>query len=102
MRTFTRAAVAAVALVAAVSPARAQEKDDKKAPEPEVEVTMPDARTLENGLELLVVEKHTVPLVTIEIAVKAGAFVEDEKTNGLSHLYEHMFFKGNKALPTQE
>lgn len=59
-------------------------------------------RRLDNGLEVLVVEKKQAPIVTIEIAVKTGAFTEDRETNGLSHLYEHMFFKGNAAIPTQE
>lgn len=57
---------------------------------------------LKNGLDVLIVEKHNAPLVTIEIAVKTGSFTETAETNGLSHLYEHMFFKGNAALPTQE
>ena len=29
-----------------------------------------------------------------EIAVKTGSFTETPETNGLSHLYEHMLFKG--------
>src|SRR5262249_39270692 len=53
-----------------------------------------ETRRLDNGLEVLVVEKHDAPIVTIEIAVRTGAFTEDRETNGLSHLYEHMFFKG--------
>ncbi len=57
---------------------------------------------LANGLEVIVIEDHTVPLVTIEIAVKNGAFTEPAELNGLSHLYEHMFFKGNAVIPTQE
>jgi zinc protease len=57
---------------------------------------------LANGLDVLVVEKHNAPLVTIEVAVKTGSFTETPATNGLSHLYEHMFFKGNAALPTQK
>ena len=65
--------------------------------EPEI-----DHVRLSNGLDLLVVEKHDAPLVTIEVAVKTGSFCETPTTNGLSHLYEHMFFKGNAALPTQE
>jgi zinc protease len=60
------------------------------------------SRILDNGLEVLVLEKHQAPIVTIEIAVKTGAFTEDRETNGLSHLYEHMFFKGNARIPTQE
>ncbi len=57
---------------------------------------------LKNGLEILVIEDKTVPLVTIEVCVKNGSFTEDPEYNGLSHLYEHMFFKANKDLPSQE
>jgi len=57
---------------------------------------------LDNGLEVIAIENHTVPLVTISIAVKNGAYTEPPEYNGLSHLYEHMFFKGNKAIPNQE
>jgi zinc protease len=57
--------------------------------------------TLQNGLEVIVIEDHALPIVTIEIAVHAGAYVEAPENNGLSHLYEHMFFKGNEAIPDQ-
>jgi zinc protease len=57
---------------------------------------------LKNGLEVLVIEDKTVPLITIEVCVKNGSFTEDPDYNGLSHLYEHMFFKANKDLPSQE
>ncbi len=58
--------------------------------------------TLDNGLEVVVVERPTVPLVTILAAVRNGAFAEPPEYDGLSHLYEHMFFKGNAVLPDQE
>ncbi|MDX9719619.1 MAG: pitrilysin family protein [Myxococcota bacterium] len=57
---------------------------------------------LENGLEVYVLLDHSLPLVTIEMAVRAGAWVEDPSIDGLSHLYEHMFFKGNEVLANQE
>ncbi|HMT29916.1 MAG TPA: pitrilysin family protein [Bacteroidia bacterium] len=57
---------------------------------------------LENGLEILVIEDNSVPLATIEICVHNGSYTEDHEYNGLSHLYEHMFFKANKDLPSQE
>lgn len=60
------------------------------------------SRTLANGLEVVVIEDHSLPVVAIEIAVHAGAYVEPQDLNGLSHLYEHMFFKGNLAIPDQE
>jgi zinc protease len=58
--------------------------------------------TCPNGLTVLVAEDHALPLVTIEIAAKNGSMTEPPEYNGLSHLYEHMFFKANKALPSQE
>ena len=57
---------------------------------------------LENGLQVLVIEDNSVPLATIEIAVHNGSYTEDSAFNGLSHLYEHMFFKANKDIPSQE
>ena len=54
-------------------------------------------KVLANGLEVIVVEDHSIPLVTVELAVKNGSYTEPPELNGLSHLYEHMFFKANKA-----
>lgn len=57
---------------------------------------------LSNGLEVVVIENSKVPLATIEIAVKNGAYTEGPEYSGLSHLFEHMFFKANKDYPNQE
>lgn len=59
-------------------------------------------KKLKNGLEVLVIENHKVPLATIEIAVKNGAYTEGPEYSGLSHLFEHMFFKANKEYTDQE
>lgn len=59
-------------------------------------------KKLPNGLEVLVIENSKVPLATIEIAVKNGAYTEGPEFSGLSHLFEHMFFKANKDYPNQE
>src|SRR5712664_1562237 len=60
------------------------------------------SRRLQDGLQVLVVENHSVPLVTVEIAAKNGSMTESPNYNGLSHLYEHMFFKANAVIPNQE
>ena len=57
---------------------------------------------LANGLDVLVIQNPVVPLVTIEIDVHNGAFTETAEFDGLSHLYEHMFFKANHRIPDQE
>lgn len=60
------------------------------------------SKTLANGLEVIVLEDHSVPIVTIELAVRNGSFTEPPDLNGLSHLYEHMFFKANRAIANAE
>ena len=58
--------------------------------------------TCPNGLTVLVAENHALPLMTVEIAAKNGSMTEPPEYNGLSHLYEHMFFKANAVIPNQE
>src|SRR5688500_4946156 len=60
------------------------------------------SQVLANGLEVIVLEDHSIPLVTIELAVKNGSYTEPPELNGLSHLYEHMFFKQNRAIANAE
>lgn len=59
-------------------------------------------KVLANGMEVIVVENHGVPIATLEINVRNGAFTQSPATEGLAHLYEHMFFKANAALPDAE
>ena len=58
-------------------------------------------KTLKNGLQVIVIENHAVPLVTIELAVKNGSYTEPPEYNGLSHLFEHMFFKSNEKSKSE-
>ena len=55
-------------------------------------------KKLANGLEVIVLPDSSVPLVTVELAARNGSFTEPPEFNGLSHLYEHMFFKPNRAV----
>jgi zinc protease len=56
-------------------------------------------RVLDNGLQLVVVENHGVPLATVEIDVRNGSFTQSPEYAGLAHMYEHMFFKANETYP---
>lgn len=58
--------------------------------------------TLGNGLEVLMIEDRSVPLVTIELAVKNGSFREPPEANGLAHLYENLFFTAHPDLTSEE
>src|SRR2546428_3464820 len=57
---------------------------------------------LKNGLTVIVREQHAVPLVSITTYVKAGYFDEDDRISGISHVIEHMFFKGTSKQPAGE
>jgi zinc protease len=49
---------------------------------------------LPNGLTLLVQPDHSAPVVSVVTHVKAGFFDEPDRWTGISHVLEHMFFKG--------
>jgi zinc protease len=49
---------------------------------------------LPNGLTLLVQADHSAPVVSVVTHVKAGFFDEPDRWTGISHVLEHMFFKG--------
>ena len=59
-------------------------------------------KVLANGLEVIVVENHGVPLVTIEVDVRNGSFTQAPEYEGLAHMYEHMIFRANAAYPQPE
>src|SRR5215216_2286602 len=51
---------------------------------------------LPNGLTLLVQPDHSAPVVAVVTHVKAGFFDEPDRWIGISHVLEHMFFKGTQ------
>ena len=59
-------------------------------------------QVLSNGLEVIVVENHGVPIATVEIDVKNGSYTQTPEYAGLAHMYEHMFFKASKDYPEPE
>ncbi len=55
-----------------------------------------DKFTLDNGLTVLVYEDHFAPVVSAQIHYRVGAYDEPKGRTGISHLLEHMAFKGTK------
>lgn len=53
-------------------------------------------RTLPNGLQVFVKEDHARKVATIQLWVKVGSADEEASERGISHLIEHMAFKGTK------
>ncbi|MFH0808913.1 MAG: pitrilysin family protein [Pseudomonadota bacterium] len=55
-----------------------------------------EERALANGLKVVLQENHCSPVVAIEVWVKAGSRYEADSQAGISHLIEHMMFKGTR------
>ena len=56
--------------------------------------------TLENGLIIIVREDHNAPVVSVQAWCAAGSIHEDRWLGaGLSHILEHMLFKGTTTRP---
>jgi zinc protease len=51
---------------------------------------------LNNGLKLLISEDHKAPIATFQIWYRVGSRDEPGGKSGISHLLEHMMFKGSK------
>ena len=49
---------------------------------------------LDNGLQVLILEDHAVPLVTVQVWYRVGSRNERPGITGISHFLEHMMFKG--------
>lgn len=54
--------------------------------------------TLENGLDVVVIEDHRAPVVVQMIWYRAGAADEPAGTSGVAHFLEHLMFKGTDKI----
>lgn len=81
-----------------VNPRQTETKNAAATPAKQAGIEVPFlSKTLGNGFEIIVLPDKSVPIVTVEIAARNGSFTESPELNGLSHLYEHMFFKPHKG-----
>lgn len=57
---------------------------------------------LDNGLKLIVREDHRAPVVVSQVWYKVGASYEHSGITGVSHVLEHMMFKGTRKYGPNE
>lgn len=57
----------------------------------------PHVIRLKNGMSLLIKEDDRFPLVNVRLFVQAGSAYENPEQAGISHLLEHMVFKGTNT-----
>jgi zinc protease len=58
--------------------------------------------TLGNGLKVVLLENHKAPLVTFQVWYRVGSRNEEWGKTGLSHMLEHMMFKGTKKTGPED
>jgi zinc protease len=58
--------------------------------------------TLPNGMQVIVLENHKAPVATFNVFYKVGSRNEEVGKTGLSHLCEHLMFRGTKKLKPEE
>lgn len=58
--------------------------------------------TLSNGLKVIIREDHRAPMVMTQIWYKVGSSDESGNLLGISHVLEHMMFKGTAKVPNDE
>lgn len=87
MRSKTLVAALASALLCGAAPARAESHSGVQ------------EYKLRNGMKVLVRPDHRAPVAVVQVWYKVGSADEQSGTTGISHMLEHMMFKGTKRYP---
>lgn len=57
--------------------------------------------TLDNGLQVVLLEDHSTPIVNLQLWYHVGSRDERKGRTGFAHLFEHMMFKGSKNVESE-
>ncbi|MFZ1292345.1 MAG: insulinase family protein [Melioribacteraceae bacterium] len=57
---------------------------------------------LDNGIQVLLIEKPSLPMTGINTLVKVGSAFENFATSGMSHMLEHLLFNGTATMTQKE
>ncbi|MFC4218257.1 M16 family metallopeptidase [Pseudophaeobacter arcticus] len=94
---FPRIALAATVLSISLTAALAKTQDGVSVPDDLV-----TSFALDNGMEVVVVEDHRVPVVQHMVWYRAGSADEPIGQSGVAHFLEHLLFKGTDTLAPGE
>src|SRR4051794_36453373 len=90
------AGLAGLALLALTPPAKAA--DALKVTPPTLQI---QPHKLANGLQVLLYEDHSAPVVNVQLWYHVGS-KDEKKGSGFAHLFEHIMFKGSENIPLEE
>jgi zinc protease len=73
---------------------------------PAAPITLPPTHlqslALENGLRALLVERHEIPVVSVEVWYHVGSKNEPPGKTGFAHLFEHLMFDGTRNVGPEQ
>ncbi|MDZ7379109.1 MAG: insulinase family protein [candidate division KSB1 bacterium] len=61
-----------------------------------------EVHILHNGLQVVLLEEHSAPVVALQTWVRFGSADEENNDAGIAHVFEHMLFKGTERFPHGE
>src|SRR5689334_19800442 len=96
-RRFSRLGLI-VAVGLACLPIRIARAEDRKPQLPDLGV---EKYTLPNGLEVILHQDHTTPVVGVNLWYKVGSKNEKLGRTGFAHLFEHLMFQGSQHHDTE-
>jgi zinc protease len=86
-------ALLAVLMAALLAAARSGAEEPKRLAIPYTQFTLP------NGLDVILHEDHSVPLVAVDAWYHVGSAREKPGRTGFAHLFEHIMFEGSGHVP---
>ena len=57
---------------------------------------------LSNGLQVILLENHSVPVINLQVWYHVGSKDEPPGHTGFAHLFEHLMFKGSAHVGADE
>jgi zinc protease len=97
-KIFRTVAVLLALAAPALGAAKQKQRTPVPSPEPKVLVTR-----LPNGMDVVLAERRSAPVCTVQLWVRCGAVTEDKLMGaGVSHYVEHMLFKGTKRRKVRD
>ena len=61
-----------------------------------------DIFQLDNGIQVLLIQKNNIPMVGINTVIKVGSAYETFATSGMSHMLEHLLFNGTEKMTQKQ
>ncbi|HKS82934.1 MAG TPA: pitrilysin family protein [Candidatus Acidoferrales bacterium] len=86
-------------LAAGLTPPLAAQENTAEVRPPKLNFT---TRTTRNGLKVVMLEEHAVPVVNLQIWYHVGSKDEAPGRTGFAHLFEHLMFKGSAHVGPDE